>query len=380
VSAQISQFTAVGLWIGAVLLLVQVYRAPEDIPLRYFAGVVLLLAVQNTMVVHQHDTSAAVRLVANLLGVAAGFAKVGFFLTALGGATASRAVWRREAVLAGLVMVVATTAFLLAPGEIRPAIGQPKNGGHPAAFVFVASIMLYLTSVSARTVAWTVHLIPRLSRSAFRAGLVLVGLAAVISLCAGVLKLFTAVTAISSGPPIAAVQDLYPLIVSAVPVGYVAFLLGATAPMVDGAARALFAALKNRSNYQTLGPLWAELHDAFPSLRLRTGGGALRRSYRRVVEIRDALVQLAPYYDRSVAARSREIGYDEIRVQAELIRAALVAQRADRPAVDPCAIPQSGASNWQDEVTWLVRLASAFAATPAGSPPPGTASAAGQRR
>jgi hypothetical protein len=379
VTEQISVAISVGLWVGGALLAFQLSRAPDDVPLRYFAAVVLLLAVQHSLVIVQDDTSATVRLASNLMGVAAGFLKVGFFLTALHGDAGRRIIWRREAVLAGLVAVVATTAWALAPADIRAALGQPRNGAHPAAFVFVVSIIGYLASVSVRTIIWTVRLVPRLRRSAFRAGLVLVGAAAVLTLGAGVAKLGTALGAFAAGRPVPELQALYPVIVTLAPGGFVVFLLGATVPMIDGAVRAAVAGVRNRSTHRRLGPLWTELHGAYPDLTLRAGGGTWRRCYRRVVEIRDALVQLAPFYDRDVAAAAGGTGAaaDDVRMQAALVRAALAARRDARPAGDPHPIPASGAHTWQEEVDWLVALAAAFRSEVGSTgPPPGRVPAA----
>jgi hypothetical protein len=90
-------------------------------------------------------------------------------------------------------------------------------------------------------------------------------------------------------------------------VGGMLFLLGVTYPGVRARVSALRRRRQHRREHDALGPLWTVLVRAFPSIVLRTpprrrGERLSPRSihrvhYRRVIEIRDGLVQLSPYLD-----------------------------------------------------------------------------------
>ncbi|NMI00635.1 MAB_1171c family putative transporter [Pseudonocardia acidicola] len=373
---QLSAASAVALWVGVVLLALAVSQAPHDVVLRYFAGLIFLLAVQHSLVVDQNGTTAFMRLLGNLLGLAAGCVKVCFFLTALRQQNAPRPRLWIEVMAASTVGAVGVVAWLLAPPEVRPAIGQPKNAHLLAAFVFQMAIIGYLASVSFRTINWSVRLIRRLQNSVFRAGLVLVGLAAVGSLVAGLLDIYTHIVAFVAPSRIDSVQFLYPSIVTTVALSFVLLLIGAMLPVLDGTVRAVPLALEQLNGYRTLGPLWRALRTAFPTVPFRAGWAIHRLFYRRGMEIRDGLVLLGPFYDRAIAAlaeeQSRARGESaedrSIMVAAALVRAALQAHRAGRPLPDPHPIPTSGADDWATDTAWLVRLGRAFASSPQRGP------------
>ena len=81
-------------------------------------------------------------------------------------------------------------------------------------------------------------------------------------------------------------------------VGGMLFLAGVTYPGVRARVSAVRRRRRHRREHHALAPLWTVLVRAFPSIVLRTPPrGAHRVYYRRVIEIRDGLVQLSPYLD-----------------------------------------------------------------------------------
>jgi hypothetical protein len=155
---------------------------------------------------------------------------------------------------------------------------------------------------------------------------------------------------------------------SGVGVGALAFVVGVSYVAVTGMVTTVPLWRSHRRSYRQLEPLWTALNHAFPQLALgrvpatswrgRLGGRAgdtHHRFYRRVVEIRDGLVQLAPYYDRPAAgfpAAARE----EAR-WAALIREALRAKETGVPIVeaDPVFVP--GGDDLESDARLLVGIA-----------------------
>jgi hypothetical protein len=112
------------------------------------------------------------------------------------------------------------------------------------------------------------------------------------------------------------------------------------------------------------------MNQAFPQLalgrlpatswRARLGTGSTHyRFYRRVVEIRDGLVLLGPYYDAAAAGRA---GTDPPEVHwARMIRAALRAKEAGSPApeADPVLVP--GGDDLESDARLLAGIAGELA-------------------
>jgi hypothetical protein len=98
------------------------------------------------------------------------------------------------------------------------------------------------------------------------------------------------------------------------------------------------------------------------------------------LEVKDALILLAGFYDPAVAARAESesraraesVEDRSVTVAAALVRDAIAAHQAARPVPDPYPIPTSGADDWETDMAWLVRLADTFS----GDRSPGSTSAA----
>lgn len=364
------------LWLGSALLALGVIQRQRDSILRFFALVVVLLAVQQTLAIDEYATSSLARLSGNLLGVAAAFCKVCFFRACIRQKGEPRPRLLREGLLVVLVAVVEIATFLLTPPSVRPAIGQPKNGYLLSAFVFEIVTTGYLASVSWRVIGWTRRLSHRVDNLPYRVSLILVGFASALSLAAGTLDVFTHVVAFAAPSRIGSVQPLYVCIYFPVAIGFVVFLVGAMLPVIIEALRAIPIAVLQFSEYRMMAPLWSALRAEFPHVRLHRQFGIHRRYYRRGIEIRDGLVLLRGYYDRRVAASAEEQSQARgeapavrsISVAVALVRAALVAHRARIVQKNPHPVPISGAEDWASDTAWIVALARAFSDVP--TPPP----------
>jgi hypothetical protein len=131
----------------------------------------------------------------------------------------------------------------------------------------------------------------------------------------------------------------------------------------------------NRALY----PLWRALFDAMPAIALEAPAGRWAavwsprdvklRTLRRVIEIRDGGLNLAPYVDPRVADVAHGMGtraglsgmeLDAV-VEAARIRAALAALRRGEIATSTADLPAiAGFSEIASEIGWLSRVARAF--------------------
>jgi hypothetical protein len=374
---QLSDVLANALWVGVVLLAIQVYRAPRDVAVRYFAVGLFFLAASHALVVVQSDTTAVERLVANLFGIAAVYFQVCFFRTALRRGGRGPRLWKETAV-AVAVAVIGTIGWLAAPQELRPELGQPKNAMHLPAVIFSVSIVGYYATVSARTIAWSTDLIRKLGgpsagaadrvATAFRIALGVILVAMVLRSVSSAEKVIAEIAVFVDHSQVAHVQSLYPAFAVLADVGFVLFLIGAILPIAVGGVQTLPVMLRHRWDYRRLEPLWSALLAEYPRLPLRTRRGVSGRFYRRGLEVKDGLILLADFYDPAVAARAESesraraesMEDRSVTVAAALVRDAIAAHRAARAVPDPYPIPTSGADDWETDMAWLVRLARTF--------------------
>jgi hypothetical protein len=146
-------------------------------------------------------------------------------------------------------------------------------------------------------------------------------------------------------------------------IGSVLFLAGITYPGVRARLSALGRRRRHRDDLERLAPLWTLLAKAYPSIVLRTPPGGMRdrlavhrRYYRRVIEIRDGLVQLSPYLETDFATLTAE----DPAAAAKALRRALDRQIAGE-ANDGRAklVLPGGASDLESDVRPLLALSAA---------------------
>ena len=147
------------------------------------------------------------------------------------------------------------------------------------------------------------------------------------------------------------------------------FVVGAVAPnaahlfvLLGVAVPAAAGWWRRYRQYQRLQPLWHALSEANPAitLTLRIGFWNTRmRLYRRVIEIRDGLLELQPYRDANIAAAARAGGAAETVVEAAVIAAALTARtQAALPA--RAEEPVAGGLDLDSDTQYLCQVADAF--------------------
>ncbi|WP_370946641.1 MAB_1171c family putative transporter [Amycolatopsis sp. cg5] len=240
------------------------------------------------------------RLVSNVVLTVGLCALLIFFLGSALGPQRYRRV-AVELIPLGVTLVLLTISLFAMPAEIR---GQSlnKDNVHIASFaVFYLGAGLYMFYGLVACFRWML----RYQRTADRnlsVGLRIAGAGmASLALGAGARALYIMIAWVF-GPTVPILLTLGIILVI---VGALLFLSGITYPGVRARIDALRRRLSHRRQYEHLSPLWTVLVEAYPNIVLNSGPrprGAHRRFYRRVIEIRDGLVQLSPYLEGDLNA------------------------------------------------------------------------------
>jgi hypothetical protein len=215
-------------------------------------------------------------------------------------------VGRYGRVVVELVPLAAAIALMivamdLTPPDLRGDALAPANVHVSGIALFYLGAGLYLIYGLIACTCWIVRY-QRVADRHLRIGLRMgaVGLAG--AAIGSIARALYIVVAWAFGP---VVRILLLLGVPFVILGGMLFLLGVTYPGVRARLSAVRRRRQHRREHEALAPLWTVLVEAFPSIVLRTPPrgpaerfsprGVHRVYYRRVIEIRDGLVQLSPY-------------------------------------------------------------------------------------
>lgn len=314
----------------------QTSRAPRVLP--NWAITVTIACVAGSFLAQQKVISdwldeltgkGAGRLVNNIMLAFGACALLIVFLgSALGPRRPRRVLFELLPLAAAITLMF--VAMALTPVEARGLALSPKLVHEPGVALFYLGAGLYLIYSLIACTWWIFRYIRTADRN-LRTGLKL-SAAGLLCLSAGsVFRALYIVIAWAFGP---SVRILLTVAVPLVILGIVLFLAGITYPGV----RARFAALQRRRqhlrHHERLTPLWTVLAGVYPNIVLRsTPRGRWdrwrprtvhRHYYRRVIEIRDGLVQLSPYLDTDLTA----LAVDDPRGAAEALRTAIARQAA----------------------------------------------------
>jgi hypothetical protein len=238
----------------------------------------------------------AARVANNALLACGLCALVIFFLRSALGPRRNRRVAAELVPLAAAITLMVVAMSLTPPGLRGLPLG-PSTIHDSGVAVFYLGAGLYLIYGLVACTAWIVRYL-RVADRNLRIGLRLGAIGLACAAAGSVFRALYIVVAWVFGPP---VKILLLLGVPFVIVGTVLFLAGVTYPGMRARLAALRRRRRHRREHHALAPLWTVLVQAFPSIVLRTPprrrGGVHRLRYRRVIEIRDGLVQLSPYLD-----------------------------------------------------------------------------------
>jgi len=365
----------VALWIGVLNKVVQLWRAPEDLPLRALAACVVSATLTFTVNLPPlkpllDQAGGGVRsLVINFGTMAAAYFLLVFFTYSVRGPAARRTV-RLQAVPLAAAILIAFAAWALAPAAVRADPADTVNGASPHATVFVVAVLGYMAYAHSQSLRWSIAYVRAAGTARLRRSLLVISVAVGAFLVADATKSLLAVLQVATDLPDGPVDVLTIVYLTGVSVGTLAFVVGVSYAAVTGMLISVPVWRAHRRYYRQLKPLWAAMDQAFPHLVLgrvpatswlaRLGVGSTHyRFYRRVVEIRDGLVQLAPYYDTSATEHTAE--REEVR-WAGVIRAALRAKQAENPMIespvveaDPVFIP--GGDDLESDARLLAGIA-----------------------
>ncbi|MFD4575716.1 MAB_1171c family putative transporter [Streptomyces sp. NPDC058417] len=364
---------------------VHVRRAPDDLPLQAITKCSVCIAAALVLF---HPSVYAWLLTAtrgfNVLAacvvcMAAAYWLLDFFHLSAVGPEGDRS--NAPAVCCLLLFLAAATGVWAAsPESLRAAPSEWVNSSHGTAAVFVAVVAAYIGGVSATALRWSLVYSTVTVRRNLRTALRILAVALVAEVCACAFKvLFTlAQLAFPVDPGVTAVANTVWYVLSLF--GVWMLVAGVTHPVTAELLAGLTAVFARRALYRELGPLWAALHDAFPELTMPRSSEwfwtrvpyvwpwRARAYYRRVIEIRDGLVRLAPYYalgaEREARAAATERGLDgkerDIHTAAAVVAAALDRRARDEPAEQRCAVPEGGGHDLDSDARWLVSLSRAL--------------------
>lgn len=346
----------------------QLQRAPRQLPL--WAVTAAVAGVFGSFLCQQHVISDALddfagvgagRLVNNLLLSVSLCALLIFFLgSALGPRRYLRAAF--ELIPLGAAIAIMCVALTITPVNERGDLLGPNVVHIPGVALFYLGAGLYLIYGMIACVIW----MSRYYRTAdhdLRIGLRLGGIGFALSAAGSILRALYIVVAWVFGVTSAVLLTIAaPLIV----LGITLFLVGISYPGVRSRLAALGRQRRHRRHYQQLAPLWTLLVKAYPNIVLRDVPGrpldrlrprhVHRRYYRRVIEIRDGLVQLSPYLRTDLAA----VAVDTPQSAAADLKAAL-ARKATGENTDRKArlVLPGGANDIEADVQPLLSLARA---------------------
>jgi hypothetical protein len=292
----------------------QLQRAPRRLPL--WAVTVTVAGVSGSSLCQQKVVSDALdhvsfpgagRLLNNVLLSVALCSLLVFFLgSAPGPGKYRRVAW--ELVPLGAVITLMCVALASTPPEVRGLSLGPDVVHVTGAALFYLGAGLYLIYGLIACVGWIFRYLRTADRQ-LRIGLLFGGYGLALAAAGSVLRALYIVLAWAGGP---ALPVLLTVAIPLVILGIAGFLVGISYPGVH----ARFAALRRRRRhgryYRELNPLWTLLSAAYPDIVLRTTPAkpleglhprnVHRRFYRRVIEIRDGLVQLSPYLGSDLAS------------------------------------------------------------------------------
>jgi hypothetical protein len=238
----------------------------------------------------------AARVANNALLACGLCALVVFFLRSALGPRRNRRVALELMPLAAAITLM-VVAMALTPPELRGLPLGPSTIHDSGVAVFYLGAGLYLIYGLVACTAWIVRYL-RVADRNLRIGLRIGAIGLACAAAGSISRALYIVVAWVFGP---LVKVLLLLGVPFVIVGTMLFLAGVTYPGIRARIAALRRRRQHRREHEALAPLWMVLVQAFPSIVLRTPprqrGGAHRGHYRRVIEIRDGLVQLSPYLD-----------------------------------------------------------------------------------
>lgn len=358
----ITAFVLVGFLLVPGWFVYRLVREPGSWALRSVVALFVLRLVDSPQVMAILRTTlgltpASEKLIKNLSLAAACYCLLLFFLFS------ARGTWRRAVQEGAVLLVVATTltiAVVTTPNadEVYPTSRMMADTQHPSVLLFYVVGNGYFGYALGRASVWAWHYAAEASRrSALGLRVASVGLAAF-----AIMSLVRVLTLLIPDLPRAVEQ----IAVVVTGIAITVFVIGVCWSGAATRWASLRVWLRHRRLYRQLGPLWRVLHEAFPDTALDhqpeprgrdllPPGQVHWRFWRRLIEVRDGLVQLSP--------QLADAGWDHTQpphTQAGSLREAL---RRHHAGVSPSsnqavliAAPEADRTDVESDAAQLVQL------------------------
>lgn len=376
------------LWLGVALKIVQVTRDPDDPGLR--AVTIGLTAVACSVTLAFPPVRAALdglltglpKLLENAIILTASYSVLSWF--AYRGSLRKRGT-RRLIAFTGAETVLLVT-WLLLPPAARQAPADVHFARLPLDAVFVWAAVGYMGVGLAIATPYAWRYAAATGRKQRRIGFRLLAFSTGLLATVCLVKALITLAVLAGVRPDAGLVRLGTLYYSlGVAIGTVLFLVGLSVPPLVEMIAAVPTWWFRQRTYRALRPLWILLYEAFPDLALSRlpanpwrDAFRFRRThrnyYRRIIEIRDGLVQLRPYYAADVAEQAAEtaerhghsVDRQQLLVAAAVIRDAVRRKRSgDREPERPYIAEFRGGNDLDSDGRQLVELTRALNALPA---------------
>jgi hypothetical protein len=292
--------------------------------------------------------------------------------------TARRKARRRYLFLVAVAVCLLVLFVLAGPTESRSSDFVATYAGRPHFAVYlVAYLAAFATGlVDIIRICWPYARL--VGRGSLRVGLRTTAAGAVVGLVYCAARAMD-VIGHAAGWNVLRWEFIIPLSSS---LGALLVIVGLTMPAWVPRVSALAGTGRRLRQLRQLRPLWSELTDAVPAVRLSADARSRgpwrpgQRLHRRVIEIYDARHALRPYLDDAVADDARQHGEAEglrgddlaAAVEAAKLRAGLAAARTDaRPRRPEQPVGPTADIDEAREVEQLTRVARAFARSPRAS-------------
>lgn len=381
----------VWVWVGVAFRIRDLMRDPGNRPLRALLhvvssfGLVLALIVLAPVVDSIHGVEGLTSTIWHVLACWAAAQYGVFLLHSSYPPEQARPRVRRRLIAFGVAATVMVLAWLLA-GERDRAHGMRVIDTSPAAAAWQLAFVMSLAWSLLDGTRLAFQYARQAEQRVLRVGLRLLGAGSIFGLAFCLGKTLTA---------LAQITNVGPIVPGAVQITFVAasmglILAGVVYPGLAMRIRAIPLWLERRRLHRALWPLWSELRVLFPRqvlgrvpsrglVDVLTVRNLPLRQYRRVVETRDMLRELRPWFSpevRDQAARwadEHQVDDPTAFVHGAVIAAAMQDRRAGAPPRDDEFVLQpTSTATLMDEARTLAAIAQAWKAGPtlAGQPDP----------
>lgn len=365
---------------GAVIKTWQLWRDPDDLPLRALAPGLICLTIATTIGIRvwrdplDEATGGLVTVLVNYSIMGAACSLVLFFLWSVHGHHATPAI-RREFGILSIAMAVVLFAWLSGDAYERMHPVSSETSGRWNTTLFICAVLVYLLYCWVVGFAHAYRYWRMTTRTRTRSALVLVGAGMALMTVFSISGIVKAGLRFELGPRDPLVRALGETYTTSKGLGQALIVGGLCLAGLLAKLEGLPTWRRQLDAQRRLFPLWQRACDTFPAFALSHRPvlpwlNVRRNYYRSIIEIRDALVELGPYYPREPAAggdgaaRGGATATVTLTSSAQLVAAGFRAYASGATPHDgphPRPGPTDTSAALEDDAAWLVALSDELA-------------------